>query len=609
MTNEQGQRLPKRGPLSPLERIVEGVVNIISADGSKAYKVCGGVAAVVFVVASALLVITGPLIQRRYGHDTAFFLDGGWKVYWGYKPHVDFYCPVVLDFLLVAAGMKIAGLTAKAIPVGNALFGLAATALTWWSARRRLSAPLLLLLTLFVGFVALSAHQLRFPFNETTYTILYNRHGYALIALFSLLLFVEPHGQSSERDLTDGIVVGSVWVLMFFVKITFFLAGGAFVLTFLLLRRSARRWTLGVVIGALTVGIAFLAYLNFNVIAIINDLSTAAAARRGTITLRAPISFLLSLNYQIALLFVMGLLLVLSPSFPKNRRIGSLAPPTFIALVFIGCSAFIMSTNAPDGIIPEAPLLVVPALILMAASDRALRRFNAPKNGRDSNPAVAMHFVLLLIGAMLVGRIVLRDAASVAYGIASSSLKASRYGSSDRINTPSMSNMVYTGVSGDPHYPNYPTTYADKINDGVRLLDENVSREARVESFDFMNSFPFASLRPPNKGGAVGWQVGFTINAQRYPSAERTLANADAVMIPRYPGNPGAPQLLLNVYADYLREHFALKAESQHWFLLTRKAAGSSEPEIDLEKISAAIQTDYAELHGALDLPPQPQPY
>jgi hypothetical protein len=158
--------------------------------------------------------------------------------------------------------------------------------------------------------------------------------------------------------------------------------------------------------------------------------------------------------------------------------------------------------------------------------------------------------------------------------------------------------MVFTKVSGEPHYPGYELTYADKVNQGLKLLDENVSPETRVESFDFTNPFPFASLRPPNGGGPVCWQLGFTVSEARFPDPARTFENADAIVIPKFPGNPGTPQLLLRIYADYLREHFTWRAESSHWFLLVRKEPSAVGPELDLAKISDAIATDYAELHG-----------
>jgi hypothetical protein len=584
---------------SPLDRLVETLVRLASTESPGAYKLCGAIVALVVTVASALLIITGPLIQRRYGHDTPLLLDGAWKVLWGYKPSADFYCPFgIFEYVLVAAGLKLAGLTANAIAVGNAIFGASAAALAWWSGRVRFSAALLLLFTLLVAFVALSAHQLRFPYYETTYTTLYNRHGYALVALLSVLLCLRRREGSPARDLREGICVGAVWVLVFFIKITFFLVGAAFVAVALVLFRPSRRWIIGALVGGTVVGLAFLAYLRFDLAAILGDLSIAAAARRGTLSLRTPVSYLLSLNSQLALLLLMALLAVLSPLAPKAHGLRSSIQSTLIGLTFVGCSVFIMSTNAPDGTIAEAPLVVVPALLLMEASRRFLARPSTGPVTRGLSPAVAMHFVLLLTGAMLIGRVLLRDSASVAYGVISSAVKGPSYGPSDRFNTPSMSGMIFTKVSGDPHYPGYGMTYAEKVNDGLKLLDANVGRETRIESFDFTNPFPFASLRPPNPGGPICWQLGFTFTAARYPDVARTFDNADAIMIPKFPGNPEAPQLLLRVYGDYIRQHFAFRAESAHWFLLTRKEAGSATVELDLARISDAIATDYAELHG-----------
>ncbi|HEX8280204.1 MAG TPA: hypothetical protein VF551_02405, partial [Chthoniobacterales bacterium] len=130
----------------------------------------------------------------------------------------------------------------------------------------------------------------------------------------------------------------------------------------------------------------------------------------------------------------------------------------------------------------------------------------------------------------------------------------------------------------------------EKINDGLRLLDENASPTARIETFDFTNPFPFASLRPPNKGGSAGWQRGFTLSERRYHPPERILGNADVVMVPKSSGNPPTTALLLELYADYLRAHFALGAETEHWSLLARRTPESTAPELDIPKMQAEIR-------------------
>ena len=186
-------------------------VNLATADSARAYKVCGWIAAVAFAVTAIICVLTGPVIQVLFGHDTVGLLDGAWKVYGGYRPHIDFYNFVGdLEFILFAAVMKVMGPTASALPVGNALFALGAGAAAWIAARRRLSAPLLLFFVLFIGFIVFSTHLLRHPFLDTTYATLYNRHAFALATLVAVPVFLPPLQDSRRRNLLEAFVIG--WI-------------------------------------------------------------------------------------------------------------------------------------------------------------------------------------------------------------------------------------------------------------------------------------------------------------------------------------------------------------------------------------------------------------
>jgi hypothetical protein len=129
--------------------------------------------------------------------------------------------------------------------------------------------------------------------------------------------------------------------------------------------------------------------------------------------------------------------------------------------------------------------------------------------------------------------------------------------------------LLFVGLAGDA--PTYTTTYAEKINDGLKLLDRSVPATSRIATFEFTNPFPFASLRPP-QGGPVFWHYGYEFNRAAHPSAESYLGDANAVMIPRFSGDPETTDALLDIYAKYLAEHFEPHAESDYWVLHRRKA-------------------------------------
>jgi hypothetical protein len=97
-------------------------------------------AAVVAGVA-ALLVLLGPPIVIRFIDDIPILLDGGWRVFQGHVPHVDFYTPLgPVTLLLVGFGMVLAGPSTQSIVAANAVMVVVVSLWAWALSRPRMSA-------------------------------------------------------------------------------------------------------------------------------------------------------------------------------------------------------------------------------------------------------------------------------------------------------------------------------------------------------------------------------------------------------------------------------------------------------------------------------------
>ena len=92
-------------------------------------------------------------------------------------------------------------------------------------------------------------------------------------------------GINRQRDeWIGGISTGAALSLTFFLKASYFLVGAVVIAVLsLLLWRLARQRILGIVLGFSAVSLCLLAYLRFDVAAMLGDLRMAAGARAGAL--------------------------------------------------------------------------------------------------------------------------------------------------------------------------------------------------------------------------------------------------------------------------------------------------------------------------------------
>src|ERR1017187_8134824 len=137
------------------------------------------------VVLAALLliciatVITGAVPTRSYGHDVFIFLDNGWRLLNGQRPHVDYvrqWGPVT--FLVTAAGLWIANYSVNGVGYGNTVFGILIGAWSYWLGRNRLAASPRVVASVFLVLLIVAPYPLGHPFTESSHAMTYNRYGY-----------------------------------------------------------------------------------------------------------------------------------------------------------------------------------------------------------------------------------------------------------------------------------------------------------------------------------------------------------------------------------------------------------------------------------------------
>ncbi len=108
------------------------------------------------------------------------------------------------------------------------------------------------------------------------------------------------------------------------------------------------------------------------------------------------------------------------------------------------------------------------------------------------------------------------------------------------------------------------------INDGLQLIRPHLDQASRVMGLVKRNFFNFAFKQPPPVGDAVHW-VPHQLSKDGHPDPARVFGSVTHIMRPNT--NPDAdPTLkrLLEIYGDYIKDHYKVAERSALWTLYVR---------------------------------------
>ena len=107
------------------------------------------------------------------------------------------------------------------------------------------------------------------------------------------------------------------------------------------------------------------------------------------------------------------------------------------------------------------------------------------------------------------------------------------------------------------------------------------AQTGRIMTFDAVNPFNAIMGRLPPRGPQVHLGEFRTIGRKHHPSGNTILGEADIVMVPAFPRNPGSRKILLELYSDYLLTHYDLIDQDGFWQLWKRKSLKITTPQKD----------------------------
>ena len=519
----------------------------------------------VAAIAGIVLIIGPTYIAAPW--DVFVLIDGAWRICSGQIPHTDFHNPIgALVYAVFAFGMRIDGPSLQALTYGNSIFlslvGLWTIAISY----KRLTPVFGLILTSFIVVLLAATRPLGYDVETTTYAMLYNRYGWALLSILMIQVLLAPKSEPARFAVFDSLSAGLLLGLLFFCKITFFVVAiGLY--GFSLALRPELRWTAWLcLVGLVAVCAAAWAILGISVGDYLADIAAASESQsladRGYRLFRSGIDAM----PQLTLLSLYWLLVVLLPNTHERRLWSEPVKITLSLALIVGAAMFLTVGNTGEA--GEIPVLVIAAVVL---SEYALRHGWTAANTYTWRSA----WIVLGLPLILFFQIFISDARSLANSLERRDYVASAAPSSQRFDAEPLRDFVIPGWS------NWKTAYwlakevPSKINEGLLILRRNNVERRKTLVLALTDPFSFALGLPSPKGVPLWWDLNISHREGRYPPPGPLFAEIEIVMLPildeRAEGCCKETAVKLREeYDTYLKDNFTEVDHSDNWLLLKR---------------------------------------
>jgi hypothetical protein len=460
--------------------------------------------------------------------------------------------------------------------------------------------------------------------------MVYNRWGYCLFLIALFLIAFRSLDKAAWKEAVDGLIAGSLTVLSIFTKISY---GGLLVAAFLgfaiLVRRKPAYF-----ISVLASAILFLGLvgwpISWDFSAFLHDIRLLGHAHAG-LGLHGLIVAYMYLSPHVCL-FLMLAILSFATKFLSEEKltISTLFHASIVPFTYLASALMILMTNSLDGFVPESPvlnigsliilaeiirnreiggaapklipsrlkllrwLLIAPGLLLVLTLGIQCRFSRAPADVLLFRSAAALSVLafvpcywlfvnrglrelrpvtLIVAGCLaafaIAGPVIARNIEGLLialdYKAGSRKLPANQIFQSG-----SLKGIQISGFGGDAAIS---TTYVEKVEDGLALIERTGSHEKPVADLDFSDPFNIARSVKPPPGFPLCWDPGITFSTASAPDEEQIFRGAEVVMVPKRTASSDrkAWDALDQLYGRYLRVHYTLAGESQQWSLYEMK--------------------------------------
>ena len=477
-------------------------------------------------------------------NDPWLFADGGWRIFHGQTPHVDFYSHLgSSSFYLTALGFHLWGSDPASASLIMVWLGLLLGVLTAWVLFRRTSGGLAMLGTWSVCLVIASPRIIGMPSYITGQSMLYNRLGWGLVLLLQLILFLRPHSMSANAQPSarpragmrlDWVLAGLLLTCLAFGKVNFFAVGLGSVLLATVL--SGRDWKMLM----LMIGFSFL--LSFGSLLKVSGIPVSAMLNDTWVVMQAQdtrgrMGLLVLQLFKLPFLVLGGIWLM---AWVAHDRVEGQWRVLLTALYVSGSGLLLLATCGQKN---DIPLLVVFSLALL----EALRRH---RSSTDSPFRWALQVGLGLSLFVLPMKADLFGYRSAAFTRMSDSAESLYPESPPRLR--SLKLQYENGLGPET------TALQGRMMEALELL---ARKNEPVQVISYANPFAFGLNRPPTSGGAVCWQFGIVFSPEHCPDEARVFAGRRLLVA----------QVLLPTFRKAYTNRLAtavILQEGKHWVLL-----------------------------------------
>ncbi|MCF8531843.1 MAG: hypothetical protein K9G48_02460 [Reyranella sp.] len=522
-----------------------------------------------FVVSGALLILSAWLlaspervVSRTMTWDLLFNLAGAWHLYWGQVAHVDFHDPIgSLNFGLTYLGFRIVGPAISAFVVGQLIITAVLFVAAVLASARRL--PLLPA----VVFVLFTCQLVLMPVNvgdladDFTFAMSYNAHGWAILCILSLILFM-PQRRLADLVWIDLGVVAALLVALYYIKVTYFAAAIAelVVAVFVCDHVRARRLAWGAV-AALSLANAVAPY-NWAYLADI-----LAAAESGAIRTNLY-ELLLMFSANATELSLYAAMLLVAVALWRSER-APLRLPVAAGTLIVGGLAVLTQNAQLRGL----PLGIVVAFLLYDHF-----RIKPALEGHRGSRWVLLAFLILPIAnvaneSMSLATYYRRATSNAPFFVVDrTNLRGLAVPMEPETLQRSFSSRAGTDYSWLSRSRSIGANlrlsqfaYVQTILEAAALFDEAERRPGGIVLLDQVNPLPFVLGRPPPRRGNLWLDIGFP-----WQPAEAIFEDANYVLIPKYSTYGELTAAAVSRYGTYLAQHFPGRTETASWTLLSR---------------------------------------
>ena len=504
-----------------------------------AVRVCLALVVLGYCLARARIGLAGSEILS---HDAFYVLDGAWRMMNDQRPHTDFSSMIgFLAYAPTVVGLWISGGRVQGFGYGQGLAGIVLSVWAYMLGRRRLLDVPLLLMCVAIAFTAAAPFALGSTPLMISPGMTYNRYGYDLLALLLIEALADDRNKHEHRDFIGGLSTGAIIAILFFLKITFFVASLFLLVTLLPCRvQTKARWK-GIGVGFVAMSIACSSYYGFKLMPIFDDLTLMANAKHIPFTAYIVDNIL----EHAAVLFafsVAAAFLVSSYGLVESAK----------KIYFAGGAVAICGVLVIFGSYEHYgfPLAVFFALVVLNSVTTKL--LSIRRSGDFFSGAV------FLLGSVIVAASLFSSTLGMCSGLFNRLLIAPHFPPMDSARL-----YGFVPVSGDEWY-------GGMVNDGISLINKLRRDHETIMCLDFTNPFAYGLGIKPARGGTSGLQFNSSFNDKYHQSPEELFGAADLVIVPKGFTDPSLQQSIPRIYGAYLASHYSFLGDSVAWRLYRR---------------------------------------